>query len=195
MPPPGGAAREPIVLGHAVDGASAPPHRAREGGALVLNLRLGIAKVDITPTGRCHWPASPRARATAPGSPGPSTRVPFFSQGDSSGTRCHALLVSADLIWWDSDRMPALRRQLRARWGLEVAAIVLHGTHSHSGPQTSTNLSPGAPVTDCPAGVDPAGPRQRAALFAPNAEVTVAYSRSSSGGSPGGRSPWLIATA
>ncbi|MGG1513786.1 hypothetical protein ABE504_00125 [Paenibacillus oryzisoli] len=48
-----------------------------------------------------------------------------------------ALLVSADLLWWGSDRVPALKRRIRERFGITEDAILLHGTHTHSGPQTS----------------------------------------------------------
>ena len=52
------------------------------------------------------------------------------------------VLVSADLIWWGSDRIEGMRRGIRALAGLTDAAVVLHATHSHSGPQTTDSLSP-----------------------------------------------------
>lgn len=48
-----------------------------------------------------------------------------------------AVLISADLLWWGSDRVPGLKQQIHARCGIAEDAILLHGTHTHSGPQTS----------------------------------------------------------
>jgi hypothetical protein len=51
------------------------------------------------------------------------------------------ILVSADLIWWGSDQMDRMKRRIRTHGGLENASIILHATHSHSGPQTSQAVS------------------------------------------------------
>lgn len=59
-----------------------------------------------------------------------------------AGAASPVALVSADLIWWDSERMEAMRRGIRAHDGLSKnATIVLHATHNHSGPQTSQVFS------------------------------------------------------
>ncbi|KRF04803.1 hypothetical protein ASG89_21105 [Paenibacillus sp. Soil766] len=49
-----------------------------------------------------------------------------------------AVLISADLLWWGSDRVPALKQRIHERYGIAEAAILLHSTHTHSGPQTSS---------------------------------------------------------
>ncbi|WJH35502.1 neutral/alkaline non-lysosomal ceramidase N-terminal domain-containing protein [Paenibacillus sp. CC-CFT747] len=81
--------------------------------------------------------------------PEPGERIPEHAgmperAGDASeagrGGRAaasRAVLISADLIWWGSDRVPAFKEAVRRRFGLEPEAVLLHGTHTHSGPQTS----------------------------------------------------------
>jgi hypothetical protein len=52
------------------------------------------------------------------------------------------ILITADLIWWGSDRVPSMKERIRRMPGAEDAAILLHATHNHSGPQTAGTLSP-----------------------------------------------------
>lgn len=104
-----------------------------------MNLEIGCAKVDITPQQavplagfavRNNEPyAGIRSRIYL--------RALYLRQRDEKGNMRNALIVSADLLWWGSDRMPHIRRALHERWGLRPEAIVLNGTHSHSGPQAS----------------------------------------------------------
>lgn len=113
------------------------------------DLRLGTARIDITP----RWPLPLAGFAVRHGvSAGVAqplaARVLYFSQDEPAGGARAALVVSADLIWWGSDRVPALRRRIRERWGLEESAMLLHGTHSHSGPQTSANFTPSLGLPD-----------------------------------------------
>jgi hypothetical protein len=111
-------------------------------------LRLGVARVEITP----EYPvelagfAARRGVFTAVAHPLYARVLAFEQEVPDGGTRA-ALLVVADLIWWGSERVPALRRRVRDRWGIDEAAIVFHGSHSHSGPQTSARFAPslGAP--------------------------------------------------
>jgi 6-phosphogluconolactonase/glucosamine-6-phosphate isomerase/deaminase len=67
-------------------------------------------------------------------------RVLLFEEGERSNKR-RALLVSADLIWWGEDQVERLRDCLKARWGIERGSVILHATHTHSGPQTSGSFS------------------------------------------------------
>jgi hypothetical protein len=113
-------------------------------------LLLGTAKVDITP----KYPVSLAGFAfrTEPFEQVRSrlyARIFLFEQqqGDD-GSRKRALLVSADLICWGSDRLPLIRQTLKQRWGLEEDAVILHATHSHSGPQTSERLLPSIGTAD-----------------------------------------------
>lgn len=103
-------------------------------------LKLGTAKVDITPEhplrlagfGHRQGPFESVARPLY-------ARLLLFEQEGETGPR-RALLVSADLIWWDADSTARLRHQLKTLWRLEEGAVVLHATHTHSGPQTSTGF-------------------------------------------------------
>ena len=102
-------------------------------------LQLGTAKVDITP--RFALPLAGFAFRT-----GVFDRVqtPIFARifcFKPEGAP-PVILVSADLIWWGDELVSQIRRTVRAQSGLEQATIILHATHSHSGPQTSASLSP-----------------------------------------------------
>jgi hypothetical protein len=65
-------------------------------------------------------------------------RIFVFETGDGNGDKGDAVLISADLLWWGSDRVPMLKRRIHERFGIAEDAILLHGTHTHSGPQTSS---------------------------------------------------------
>jgi hypothetical protein len=102
-------------------------------------LELGTAKVDITP--RIRVPLAGFGFRT-----GVFDRVetPLFARifcFRVAGER-PIILVSADLIWWGSDRIDGMRRKIRLLGGLTNAVVLLHATHSHSGPQTTDSLSP-----------------------------------------------------
>ncbi|NQX58247.1 neutral/alkaline non-lysosomal ceramidase N-terminal domain-containing protein [Paenibacillus qinlingensis] len=65
-------------------------------------------------------------------------RIFVFETGDEKGEVVEkAVLISADLLWWGSDRVPVLKERIREQFGFAEDAILLHGTHTHSGPQTS----------------------------------------------------------
>ncbi len=102
-------------------------------------LELGAAKVDITP----RFPV-PLAGFEGRSGVFSKVRAPLFARIFclKSGTAAPLVVVSADLIWWGSERMDAMRRRLRTQPGFENAVIALHATHSHSGPQTSQAFSP-----------------------------------------------------
>lgn len=107
-------------------------------------LRLGTAKVDITPP----VPVELAGFASRSGAGACETvshrlhaNIFVFCTVNAQGRQL-ALLVSADLPWWGPDRVESLRRTIGTRWGLDPAAILLHATHTHSGPQTSFVFSP-----------------------------------------------------
>lgn len=110
-------------------------------------LQLGTCKVDITPT----FPVKLAGFALRY-ELGPFEKVErplharifvFANQGWQEGGRSGktALLVSADLLWWGSDRVPALKSRIREMWGIDEDAILFHATHTHSGPQTSERFT------------------------------------------------------
>ncbi|MDF2713918.1 MAG: hypothetical protein K0R28_843 [Paenibacillus sp.] len=104
-----------------------------------MNLELGCAKVDITPEKAVPL-AGFAVRQNKPYEGVRSRiylRALYLRQRQDDGSVRNAVIVSADLLWWGSDRMPHIKTMLREKWGLEPESIVLNGTHSHSGPQTS----------------------------------------------------------
>lgn len=108
------------------------------------DIRLGTAKVDITPS----VPVELAGFASRRGMGASETvsrrlhaNILVFCTSNGRG-RNLALLVSADLPWWGPDRVASLKRTIGERWGFDPAAILLHATHTHSGPQTSFVFSP-----------------------------------------------------
>ncbi|MBB6734321.1 hypothetical protein [Cohnella zeiphila] len=102
-------------------------------------LALGTCKMEITPNFpvplagfASRFGMDPAASASRP----LRARIFAFASRDGGEER-RSLLISADLIWWGSDRVPGLKRRIQERYGIDEAAILLHGTHTHSGPQTS----------------------------------------------------------
>ncbi|WP_135556875.1 hypothetical protein [Paenibacillus cymbidii] len=123
-------------------------------------LLLGACRIDATPErpvplagfavrsglgpyASVHRPIHARifALADAGDSPEPG--------GEQPASRRAAVVVSADLLWWGSDRVPAFKRLVAARYGLDEDAVLLHGTHSHSAPMASFAFTSylGAPDT------------------------------------------------
>ncbi|KIL41362.1 hypothetical protein SD70_07945 [Gordoniibacillus kamchatkensis] len=97
-------------------------------------VRLGCAKADITPqhplplAGFAHRSGN-YERIDKP----LYARILFFAPGENR----QALIVSADLLSWGDEITDKLKSALGKRWGLTNNQIVLHATHSHSGPQTA----------------------------------------------------------
>lgn len=107
-------------------------------------LQLGTAKIDITPANPV--PLAGFASRSGSGSFAAVKRPLFarimaFRHIDDDGQRTTTVLVSADLIWWGSERVPALKRRIAEKWTIHEDAILLHATHTHSGPQTSERFS------------------------------------------------------
>lgn len=102
------------------------------------SLKLGTAKIDITPIQSIQLAGFSHRVGVFEGVSHPLyLRVLFFQHEDSQGNKTAALIVSADLIWWGTDRVQLLKRQLQEKWGLKIESVLLHATHNHSGPQTS----------------------------------------------------------
>ncbi|NEE04335.1 neutral/alkaline non-lysosomal ceramidase N-terminal domain-containing protein [Phytoactinopolyspora halotolerans] len=114
------------------------------------DLRVGADRVDITPRVPIAL-AGFAARAEL----GPATQVSAplrlrtltFATGDRRDGPGHdasgrAVLIGADLLWWGSDTADRLRSEISARYGIPTDAILLHATHTHSGPQTSHRFVP-----------------------------------------------------
>lgn len=105
-----------------------------------MSILLGTAKVDITP--RIPVPLAGFESRRKEGSAGEASnplyaRIFYFRQSGGDGINTDALLVSADLIWWGSDRVPHIKKRIGQLYGIAEDSILLHATHTHSGPQTS----------------------------------------------------------
>ncbi|MFC7620582.1 neutral/alkaline non-lysosomal ceramidase N-terminal domain-containing protein [Microlunatus sp. GCM10028923] len=99
---------------------------------------LGAATADITP--RHPVDLSGFASRTEPMT---GVRAPLelqaFAFGDDGGLR--AVLVAADLLWWGPDVAEALRARIAAEHGIGAEAVLLHASHTHSGPQPGLTFS------------------------------------------------------
>src|SRR5688500_7262753 len=107
-----------------------------------LSLRLGTAKVDITPRAPLQLAGFEVRRGNFEYVAHPlHLRVLFFEQDAEDGKLRRALVASADLLWWGPDRVGAIFERLSERWGIDRSMVVLNGSHSHSGPQTSARFA------------------------------------------------------
>ncbi|GGH86364.1 hypothetical protein JOD43_003514 [Pullulanibacillus pueri] len=106
-------------------------------------LRLGVAKVNITPTfplplaGFAHRIGVFKAVKS-------SLYARVFLFEDSAE---RYVLVSADLIWWGDSLYRAICREIE-KYGIKEKNIMLHATHNHSGPQTSHSVTPSLGVSN-----------------------------------------------
>src|SRR5690554_6335711 len=67
-------------------------------------------------------------------------RILYLQQENAGSITGKSLLVSADFISWNEERMAALYDLLMHRYGLAASSILLNATHTHSGPQTNTRF-------------------------------------------------------
>lgn len=104
-------------------------------------LKLGTAKIDITPAFALPLAGFKEREGIFEGVDHRLyARIYYFENESSDGNRS-ALLVTADLIWWGDDCVDGLRNLLKNRYGLEPSSVILHATHTHSGPQTSVRFT------------------------------------------------------
>jgi len=113
-----------------------------------MTLKLGTAKIDITPCKPVPLAGFQERVGTCQGITRPLYARILVFQFDREGEKNHALLVSADLIWWDTNRARALRERIARQWGLAASAVILHATHTHGGPQTSDRFAPSLGMPD-----------------------------------------------
>ena len=106
-------------------------------------IKLGTAKIEITPTRPVPLAGFLERQGVFEKVLHPlQARVLTFELNDRQGRTRIAVLVSADLIWWGANQTIAVKRTLKKKWGIEDAAILLHATHNHSGPQTTNEFAP-----------------------------------------------------
>ncbi|GGD72901.1 neutral/alkaline non-lysosomal ceramidase N-terminal domain-containing protein [Paenibacillus nasutitermitis] len=99
-------------------------------------LHIGTAKVNITPS-RPVPLGGFASRLGLGGFQGVShplyARILCFQHSVADGKTTLAVLGSADLLWWGSQMVEALKQRIREL--CHVDTVILHGTHTHSGPQ------------------------------------------------------------
>ncbi len=99
--------------------------------------RVGLAAVDITPT-------EPLPMAGYAGREAPFEGVadPLFAKAlaieDSRGTK--ALLITADLLGFTSERSEAICARLRESTGIRREQVILNASHTHAGPLVAGSL-------------------------------------------------------
>ncbi|PRX41340.1 neutral/alkaline ceramidase-like enzyme [Planifilum fimeticola] len=113
-----------------------------------MTLKLGTAKIDITPYRPVPLAGFEERTGICQGITRPLYARILVFQHDREGRKSCALLVSADLIWWDTKRARALRERIARQWDLDASAVILHATHTHGGPQTSDRFTPSLGVPD-----------------------------------------------
>ncbi|BCV22319.1 neutral/alkaline non-lysosomal ceramidase N-terminal domain-containing protein [Moorella sp. Hama-1] len=107
------------------------------------NLKLGTAKIDISPKNPIPLAGFAHRQGNFENVIHPlHARILFFEQTEADGTRQNVLIVSADLIWWGSERIPVLKERLQREFGFTFSSMLFHATHNHSGPQTSGWFTP-----------------------------------------------------
>ncbi|WNQ10768.1 neutral/alkaline non-lysosomal ceramidase N-terminal domain-containing protein [Paenibacillus aurantius] len=109
------------------------------GVSYPLYARIYMLETEEQPEPVAGPEETPEPGERIPENAGMPERVGNAAEAGRAGRAAasRAVLISADLIWWGSDRVPAFKEAVRRRFGLEPEAVLLHGTHTHSGPQTS----------------------------------------------------------
>jgi hypothetical protein len=111
-------------------------------------LKLGTAKIDITPAHALPLAGFKDREGNFEGVDHRLYARIFYYEKESSEGRRAALLVTADLIWWGDDLVGRLRQVMKQRFGLDPSSVILHATHTHSGPQTSMRFTPSLGLMD-----------------------------------------------
>ncbi|WP_078549755.1 neutral/alkaline non-lysosomal ceramidase N-terminal domain-containing protein [Litchfieldia alkalitelluris] len=105
-------------------------------------LKVGVGKMTITPEHPVPLAGFKERKNPFEGISHPLHLRVLFFQLEELGKVNRSILVSADLIWWDTNRTKKLHKRIAEKWGLAESAIILHATHTHSGPQTSDQFTP-----------------------------------------------------
>lgn len=95
-------------------------------------LQLGVSKIDITPAAPIPLAGFAHRSGSFDGVASRLYARCFWMQEDGSAP---VLLVTADLIWWGA----GITAAIRARF--PQVCVILHATHSHSGPQTAVEFA------------------------------------------------------
>ena len=120
--------------------------RVRPAQSSEPGLLLGTHAVDITPDLPVALAgfASRTARADRVLS---RLTARLFAFSDREGTGEAVVLICADLLWWGDALTAELEMAARARYG-EGVRLLLHASHTHSGPQTAAGMLPSLGAVD-----------------------------------------------
>lgn len=107
-------------------------------------IKLGTAKADITPPSPVPLAGYASRRSVYDGVTRPLyLRVWLFEQSAAGGGERHkALLLQADLIYWSTERVRAMKLNIQAKWNIDPACVIFHASHTHGGPQTTDEFHP-----------------------------------------------------
>jgi len=107
-------------------------------------IKLGTAKADITPPSPLPLAGYASRRSVYDGVTRPLyLRAWLFEQSAAGGgERRKALLLQADLIWWGTEHVRAMKKIIQAKWNIDPAYVFFHASHTHGGPQTTDELHP-----------------------------------------------------
>lgn len=110
---------------------------------LEKGLWLGTAKVDITPSRPVPLAGFAHRLGKFTGiADRLYAKIWYFRYYSGEGTYCDALLIQGDLLYWGPDSVAALIDEISGQYGMDPEAILFHGTHTHSGPETDTRRLP-----------------------------------------------------
>lgn len=127
------------------------------------SLRIGWAQTDLTPPEPVLIAGQFRARV----SEGVADPVTATALALDDGTD-HAVLVSCDLVAIGEELLAAVRETAKTVQGLDPRKLVLHATHTHTGPVTRLNAyayADGPDTTDGPGIELGAYPNRRVLAF------------------------------
>ncbi len=113
------------------------------------SLWLGTARADISPRSPLPVAGFGFRRGVSRGVIRPlQARIVCFSPGADAPPARRVLLISADILGWGDDQLERLGARLARDCGLPAEALILHATHSHSGPQLCQHVLPCLGVRD-----------------------------------------------
>lgn len=93
-------------------------------------LFVGTNRTDITPDGPIHLiPTAPTPRTSTGVTRRLFARIAVFRQGGRN-----AVFVSADSLFIPHNRIEGLKRRIAETWGIDVSAVFVQATHTHSAP-------------------------------------------------------------
>ncbi|MBP1988591.1 neutral/alkaline non-lysosomal ceramidase N-terminal domain-containing protein [Paenibacillus eucommiae] len=98
-------------------------------------LDIGTAKMDITPDEPLHLIMTSDSPRTSKGVKHRlHARVLIIRVEEKDGRQHNSIFISVDIIFFPQSCVDSLRSQIAKRWGIDMEAIVLHATHTHSAP-------------------------------------------------------------